>query len=100
MSVVRIFDTAEEIPESYKGNKYVRTRRDEITGLMGYAVGCVFGYHSIDADGLVLADLVTRWPTAWQNARLSDGREPGVRISHALECAAGSQKGCGGSAAD
>ena len=56
VSVARIFDTAEEIPESYKGNKYVRTKRDEITSLISYAVGCMFGRYSLDADGLVLAD--------------------------------------------
>lgn len=56
VSVARIFDTAEEIPESYKGNKYVRTKRDEITSLICYAVGCMFGRYSLDVDGLVLAD--------------------------------------------
>lgn len=56
VSVARIFDTAEEIPESYKGNKYVRTRRDEIVSLISYAVGCMFGRYSLDVDGLVLAD--------------------------------------------
>ena len=56
VSVARIFDTAEEIPESYKGNKYVRTKRDEITSLISYAVGCMFGRYSLDLDGLVLAD--------------------------------------------
>ena len=56
VSVTRIFDTAEEIPESYKGNKYVRTKRDEITSLISYAVGCMFGRYSLDVDGLVLAD--------------------------------------------
>lgn len=56
VSVARIFDTADEIPESYKGNKYVRTKRDEITSLISYAVGCVFGRYSLDVDGLVLAD--------------------------------------------
>ena len=56
VSVARIFDTADEIPESYKGNKYVRTKRDEITSLISYAVGCMFGRYSLDADGLVLAD--------------------------------------------
>ena len=56
VSVARIFDTAEEIPESYKGNKYVRTKRDEITCLISYAVGCMFGRYSLDVDGLVLAD--------------------------------------------
>ena len=56
VSVARIFDTADEIPESYKGNKYVRTKRDEITSLISYAVGCMFGHYSLDVDGLVLAD--------------------------------------------
>lgn len=56
VSVAKIFDTEEEIPESYKGNKYVRTRRDEITSLISYAVGCMFGRYSLDVDGLVLAD--------------------------------------------
>lgn len=56
VSVARIFDTADEIPESYRGNKYVRTKRDEITSLISYAVGCMFGRYSLDVDGLVLAD--------------------------------------------
>ena len=56
VSVARIFDTADEIPESYKGDKYVRTKRDEITSLISYAVGCMFGRYSLDVDGLVLAD--------------------------------------------
>lgn len=56
VSVARIFDTADEIPESYKGNKYVCTKRDEITSLISYAVGCMFGRYSLDVDGLVLAD--------------------------------------------
>lgn len=56
VSVARIFDAADEIPESYMGNKYVRTKRDEITSLISYAVGCMFGRYSLDVDGLVLAD--------------------------------------------
>lgn len=56
VSVAKIFDTEEEIPESYKGNKYVRTKRDEITSLISYAVGCMFGRYSLDVDRLVLAD--------------------------------------------
>lgn len=56
VSVARIFNTADEIPESYKGNKYVRTKRDEITSLISYAVGCMFGRYSLDVNGLVLAD--------------------------------------------
>lgn len=56
VSVARIFDTAEEIPESYKGNRYVRTKRDEVVSLISYAVGCMFGRYSLDVEGLVLAD--------------------------------------------
>ena len=56
VSVARIFDTADQIPESYKGNRYVRTKRDEVVSLISYAVGCMFGRYSLDVDGLVLAD--------------------------------------------
>ena len=51
-----MFDTEEEIPESFKGNKYVITKRDEIVSLISYAVGCMFGRYSLDVDGLVLAN--------------------------------------------
>lgn len=56
VSVTRIFDTAEEIPDSFKGNKYVQTKRDVIVSLISYAVGCMFGRFSLDVEGLVLAD--------------------------------------------
>lgn len=56
VSIARIFDTKEEIPESFKGNQYVRTMRDEIVSLISYAVGCMFGRYSLDVDGLVLAN--------------------------------------------
>lgn len=56
VSVARIFDTSEEIPESFKGNRYVRTKRDEIVSLISYAVGCMFGRYSLDEDGLILAN--------------------------------------------
>lgn len=56
VSVARIFDTAEEVPESFTGNRYVRTRQDEMRSLVSYAVGCMFGRYSLDVDGLVLAN--------------------------------------------
>ena len=56
VSVARVFDTEEEIPESFKGNKCVITKRDEIVSLISYAVGCMFGRYSLDADGLILAN--------------------------------------------
>ena len=51
VSVARIFDTAEEVPESFNGNRYVRTRQDEMRSLVSYAVGCMFGRYSLDVDG-------------------------------------------------
>ena len=56
VSVARVFDSAEDIPESFKGNKFVRTKRDDVVSLISYAVGCMFGRYSLDVDGLVLAD--------------------------------------------
>ena len=56
VSVTRIFDSEDEIPESFKGNKYVQTKRDVIVSLVSYAVGCMFGRFSLDVEGLVLAD--------------------------------------------
>lgn len=56
VSVARVFDSADDIPESFKGNKYVRTKRDDIVSLISYAVGCMLGRYSLDVEGLVLAD--------------------------------------------
>lgn len=56
VSVARVFDSEEDIPDSFKGNRYVRTKRDEVVSLISYAVGCMFGRYSLDVDGLVLAD--------------------------------------------
>ena len=56
VSVTRIYDSEEEIPESMKGNRYVQTKRDVIVSLISYAVGCMFGRYSLDVDGLVLAN--------------------------------------------
>lgn len=56
VSVTRIFDSEDGIPESFKGNKYVQTKRDVIISLISYAVGCMFGRFSLDVEGLVLAD--------------------------------------------
>jgi len=55
ITVHRIFDTKEDIPESMKGSAYIRTRRDEIVSLLSYAVGCMFGRYSLDTQGLVYA---------------------------------------------
>lgn len=38
-----------------QGSNYVCTKRDEIVSLLSYAVGCMFGRYSLDADGLAYA---------------------------------------------
>ena len=55
ITVHRVFDTKEDIPESMKGSAYIRTRRNEIVSLLSYAVGCMFGRYSLDTQGLAYA---------------------------------------------
>ena len=55
VTVARVYDTREDIPESMKGNNYVLTKSDVIKSLVSYAVGCMFGRYSLDAEGLAYA---------------------------------------------
>lgn len=55
ITVHRIFDTKDDVPESMKGSNYVRTMRDEIVSLISYAVGCMLGRYSLDVEGLAYA---------------------------------------------
>ena len=55
ITVHRIFDTKDDVPESMQGSSYVRTKRDEIVSLLSYAVGCMFGRYSLYKDGLIFA---------------------------------------------
>ncbi|MDD2216204.1 MAG: hypothetical protein PHE41_06520, partial [Eubacteriales bacterium] len=55
ITVTRIYDTKEDIPETMKGNKYVLTKQDVIKSFVSYAVGCMFGRYSLDEEGLILA---------------------------------------------
>lgn len=55
VTVHRIFNTKDDVPESMRGSNYVRTLRDEIVSLISYAVGCLFGRYSLDVEGLVYA---------------------------------------------
>ncbi len=55
VTVHRIFNTKDDVPESMKGSSYVRTLRDEIVSLISYAVGCMFGRYSLDMEGLAYA---------------------------------------------
>lgn len=55
ITVHRVYDSKDDIPESMKGSNYVRTLHDEIVSLVSYAVGCMFGRYSLDEDGLAYA---------------------------------------------
>lgn len=55
VTVHKIFDTKDDVPETMKGSKYIRTKYDEITSFISYAVGCMFGRYSLDVDGLTYA---------------------------------------------
>ena len=55
ITVHRVFDTKDDVPESMRGSKYSRTLRDEIGSLISYAVGCMFGRYSLDVEGLAYA---------------------------------------------
>ena len=55
VTVARIYDTKEEIPDSMKGNSYVQTKADVVKSLISYAVGCMMGRYSLDAEGLAYA---------------------------------------------
>lgn len=56
VTVFKIFDTKEDIPESMGNSTYALTKQDAIKSFISYAVGCMFGRYSLDKPGLVLAN--------------------------------------------
>ena len=65
VTVHRVFDSKDDVPESMNGSNYVRTMRDEIVSLISYAVGCMFGRYSLDVDELAYAG------GEWDNSKYS-----------------------------
>ena len=55
VTVARIYNSKEDIPESMKGNNYVLTRQEVVKSLISYAVGCMFGRYSLDVEGIAYA---------------------------------------------
>ena len=55
VTVARIYDAKDDIPDNVRGNKYVLTKSDVVKSLISYAVGCMFGRYSLDKDGLAYA---------------------------------------------
>jgi len=63
ITITRIYNSREDIPGSMKGSDYVLTKEDVIKSFISYAVGCMFGRYSIDAEGLIYAggDFKDKW---------------------------------------
>jgi len=55
VTVYRIYDSKEDIPESMAGSRYALTKQDVIKSFISYAVGCMFGRYSLDVEGLAYA---------------------------------------------
>jgi hypothetical protein len=55
VTVYRIYDSRDDIPESMSGSKYALTKQDVIKSFISYAVGCMFGRYSLDVEGLAYA---------------------------------------------
>ncbi|WP_313567384.1 BREX-1 system adenine-specific DNA-methyltransferase PglX [Acetoanaerobium noterae] len=55
VTIYRIFDSKEAIPESMKSSRYALTKHDVIVSFVSYAVGCMFGRYSLDVEGLAYA---------------------------------------------
>ena len=55
ITVNRIFDCKEDIPENMKSSRFVITKQDVVKGFISYAVGCMLGRYSLDEDGLIYA---------------------------------------------
>lgn len=55
ITVARIYDTKEEVPENMKNNIYVKTKHDVVVDLISYIIGCLFGRYSPYKEGLVYA---------------------------------------------
>ena len=55
VTVHYVVDCKDDIPGSFGGSNYVRTKQDEIKSFISYAVGCMFGRYSLDVEGLAYA---------------------------------------------
>ena len=55
VTVHRIYDRKDDIPESMAKSQYALTKQDVIKSFISYAVGCMFGRYSLDVEGLAYA---------------------------------------------
>lgn len=55
ITVYRVYDSKDDVPESMKKSNYVLTKKDVVVSLISYAVGCMFGRYSLDVERLAYA---------------------------------------------
>ena len=55
VTVYRVFDNKEDIPDEMGKSKYALTKEDVIKSFVSYAVGCMLGRYSLDQEGLAFA---------------------------------------------
>ena len=55
VTVYRVFDNKEDIPEEMGKSKYALTKQDVIKSFISYAVGCMLGRYSLNEEGLAFA---------------------------------------------
>lgn len=55
ITVYRVFDSKDDVPESMKGSNYILTKHDVVVSLISYAVGCMLGRYSLDVEGIAYA---------------------------------------------
>ena len=77
ITVAKIFDNKDDVPEDMKGNIYVKTRQDVIKDLISYIVGCAFGRYSPYMEGLQFAGGIFEWETFYIDILRATGTEIG-----------------------
>ena len=55
VSIHRVYDSEEDIPDVMKDSQYALTKKDIVKEFISYAVGCMFGRYSLDVEGLAFA---------------------------------------------
>ncbi len=55
VTVHRIYDSRDDIPESMAKSQYALTKQDVVKSFISYAVGCMFGRYSLNVEGLAYA---------------------------------------------
>ena len=53
VTLCKIYDDYNDIPQELVGNQYCITKKDIIKSFISYSVGCIFGRYSLDKNGIV-----------------------------------------------